>query len=241
MLLLCGAAACANAKADGQTTPPTVNPFSMPMKYLRGPRKPLAVLPDGLIDPTKVNLSGVKGVTPAEQHRAEALVRATVRALPRWSNVSVAKRDGYVPLGDEDRGYEHFVNIGYTIDNYQLDAQRPEDLLYQLEPGHKFKLVAAMYTLKSTITLKNTPDLGGALTQWHVHNSLCVIPGTFNAVGANPDGSCPRGTQLPKVSPVMIHVWIVPNVCGPFAPLMDPLGGDPPPGQLMLCDRVHGS
>jgi hypothetical protein len=39
----------------------------------------------------------------------------------------------------------------------------------------------------------------------------------------------------------MIHVWIVPNPCGPFAALEGIGGGQIKAGQTRLCDHVHGS
>ncbi len=47
------------------------------------PVRPLAVRADGTLDPDRIDLSGVAGVTPAEQKRAEDLLRRTIRALSR--------------------------------------------------------------------------------------------------------------------------------------------------------------
>ena len=44
------------------------------------------------------------------------------------------------------------------------------------------------------------------------------------------------GTEAP-----MIHVWIVPNECGPFAALDGIAGGQVPDGEAILCDHAHGS
>jgi hypothetical protein len=213
------------------------------MDYLKGARRPLAVLPNGHIDPAKVDLGGVAGVTPAEQKRAEDLLRATLLSLPHWSDVNVAKREGYASLEDGGilgRQYVHYVNVAYANDGRQLDPKHPESLVYKVEPGNRLVLAAAMYELEPNVTLKNLPQLGGKLTQWHVHNSICFFPNTFKGKPRNADGSCPDGTELPKTSPVMIHVWSLPNVCGPFATLMDAEGGEMQVGELMMCDRVHG-
>ena len=65
------------------------------------------------------------------------------------------------------------------------------------------------------------PDVGGPLTQWHIHNNLCftddkVAPHVAGLTDANGDCRPP----LVKLLPVpMIHVWIVPHPCGPFAAL----------------------
>lgn len=45
-----------------------------------------------------------------------------------------------------------------------------------------------------------------------------------------------------KLAPVpMIHVWIVPQVCGPFAALEGIGAGQIKPGQQRLCDTVHSN
>jgi hypothetical protein len=39
----------------------------------------------------------------------------------------------------------------------------------------------------------------------------------------------------------MIHVWIIPHECGPFAALEGIAGGRIPDGESRLCDHVHGT
>ena len=39
----------------------------------------------------------------------------------------------------------------------------------------------------------------------------------------------------------MIHVWIAPNECGPFAALDGIGAGQVAPGETVLCDHVHGA
>jgi hypothetical protein len=38
----------------------------------------------------------------------------------------------------------------------------------------------------------------------------------------------------------MVHVWIVPQRCGPFAALEGIGGGQVKAGEVALCDHVHG-
>ena len=52
-------------------------------------------------DPTKpIDLGGTPGVTPAQQARAEQLVRDTLRDLPRYANPATAYADGFRSIGD---------------------------------------------------------------------------------------------------------------------------------------------
>jgi hypothetical protein len=38
----------------------------------------------------------------------------------------------------------------------------------------------------------------------------------------------------------LIHVWIVPHACGPFAALEGVGAGQIAPGETRLCDHAHG-
>jgi len=54
----------------------------------------------------------------------------------------------------------------------------------------------------------------------------------------NAQGQCGFGVKLTPVP--MIHVWIVPNRCGPFAALDGIAAGQIKPGEERLCDHAHG-
>lgn len=203
--------------------------------------RPLAVLSNGRLDPNKIDLGGVSGVTPAQQQRAESLLKQTILAIPKYSDVRAARRDGYISLGDSIRCWEHYVNIEYIMDSNVLDPLHPESLVYKVGPHGGRILSAAMYELAPHTTLKTAPDLGGKLTQWHVHNTLCFKTGTFKGIGQRPDGTCPPPFEKPKDVVPMIHVWIVPKACGPFAALDDLLGGEVAKGSSIACDVTHGS
>lgn len=210
------------------------------MEAITGLRRPLAATPAGQIDPGRIDLGGVAGVNLMEQSRAEALLRTTVERLPAWADRSHALASGFFSIGDGARGYEHLVNLEYMYDQDLLNPDRPESLIYRVRPhGHR-RLVAAMYYLLPGARLASAPELGGRLTQFHVHRLLCLKPGSLTGVSQLPDGSCPPRTTRPKDNTPMIHVWIVPNRCGPFAALTDAGGGEVMPDERVHCDRVHG-
>ena len=65
--------------------------------------------------------------------------------------------------------------------------------------------------------------------QWHVHDNLCFTddPVAPQVAGlTRPDGTCRAAAGQTRESP-MIHVWITPNACGPFAALEGVGAGDP--------------
>jgi hypothetical protein len=196
-------------------------------------------------DPTKpIDLSGVEGVTPEQQARAENLIAITLLRLPKFADPAVAEAAGFRTIGDGFTGHEHYINWDYLDDGRFLDPDHPESLVYEtFRDGRPKQLVAAMFMLGSTDTLDDVPDVGGALTQWHVHEDLCFTdePGNYKVRGlTRPDGTCNPPLVKPAQGP-MIHVWITPHVCGPFASLEGVAGGQIKAGETRLCDHAHGA
>jgi hypothetical protein len=194
-------------------------------------------------DPTKpIDLGGVEGVTPEQQAAAENLIAITLWRLPQWSDPKVAEAAGFHSIGDGFTGYEHLIQWDWINDGAILDPERPESLVYRVDRDGTRTLEAAMYMLPQGETLDTVPELGGKLTQWHIHDDLCFTPGEAPKVrGVTGVGQgCPAG--LVKLDPVpMIHVWIVPHRCGPFAALEGVGGGQIKEGEERLCDHAHGA
>ncbi len=202
-----------------------------------------AAVPSLSYDPTKpIDLSGVAGVTPEQQAAAENLVAINVVRLPQWADYHTAEAAGYHSIGDAGTGFEHFIKWDSINDQVALDPDHPESLVYTPQPDGSKKLVSAMYMLPSTVALTDVPDIGGALMQWHIHDNLCFTtdPVAPQVVGlTDAAGGCRAG--LRKLDPApMIHVWIVPNKCGPFSALEGVGAGQVAAGQTTACDHVHG-
>lgn len=190
----------------------------------------------------QVDLSGVAGVTADEQARAEALVVDTLDKLPQFADQEDAEALGFYSIGDAGTGHEHLINWDYIDDDHVLDPDYPESLVYEVSPGGGRKLVSAMFMLPTGTTLADVPELGGPLTQWHIHDDLCFSddPVSPHVAGiTNVGGECrPPTTKLEPVP--MIHVWIVGHPCGPFAALDGVGAGQIAAGEERLCDQVHG-
>jgi len=190
-------------------------------------------------DPTKpIDLSGVEGVTPEQQATAENVIAVTLHGLPQWADPTYAEANGFRSIGDGFTGIEHLMNEAHMDDDVILDPDVPESLVYDTSGGGR-RLVAAMYMLKRGTPLEQAPDLGGNLIQWHTHDNLC-----YNADGkvrgiTDASGACPAGLVKPVETP-MIHVWLEPHPCGPFAALEGIGGGRIPDGEEVLCDHAHG-
>ena len=203
-----------------------------------------AAVPTVPYDPTlPIDLGGVAGVTPHEQARAENLVAITLIRLPQWSDPATAVAAGFQSIGDAATGFEHYIQWNWINDSDYLDPDHPESLVYIPQPDGTKKLVSAMFMLPDTMTLDQVPDIGGALTQWHIHDNLCftrdlVAPKVAGIVDSS--GGCPASLQKFRPAP-MIHVWITPNKCGPFAALEGVGAGQVQAGQVRACDDVHGA
>lgn len=195
-------------------------------------------------DPTlPIDLGGVDGVTPEQQAFAENLVAVTLRYLPRWSDPTVAEAAGFRSIGDGVTGHEHFVNWAWIDDDVWMDPTRPESLVFEVGPDGTRELAAAMFMLPPAMSLDDIPDWGGPLMQWHVHEDLCytddpVAPRVAAVIPIG--GTCPPGLVAKDPAP-MIHVWIRPHECGPFAALDGIGAGQVRPGEEHLCNHVHGA
>jgi hypothetical protein len=204
--------------------------------------EPLALTPEGTIDAEKVNLGGVAGVTPEEQKRAEDLLKKTIEILPKWNDYKTAEADGFHSIGDGVTGEEHFLHWDWiNDDDHVLDPNYPEALVYKTGPNNSKTLEAAMFILPEKYNLDNAPDIGGALTQYHIHDNLCFTADLAPHVAGltNAQGGC--NPPLVKFNPnIMIHVWIRPNDCGPFAALLGVGAGQIKPGEQRACDHDHG-
>ncbi len=197
-------------------------------------------------DPTMpIDLSGFPGVTPQQQAAAENLVAVTVVRLPQWSDYRVAEAAGFRSIGDGGRtgAHEHFIQWDWINDDVILDPDAPESLVYEVQADGSRRLVSAMYMLPDDVGLDEVPDIGGELMQWHIHDNLCFSsdPEQPRVAGiTDADGNCRPG--LTKFNPAaMIHVWITPHRCGPFAALEGVGAGQILEGEERLCDHLHGA
>ncbi|HEY5873863.1 MAG TPA: hypothetical protein VIT64_01125 [Ilumatobacteraceae bacterium] len=208
-----------------------------------GTAPPPAVVPPVPYDPTKpIDLGGVPGVTPEQQAKAENLIAITLARLPKFADPAVAESLGWRSIGDALTGHEHYINWDLIDDGKVLDPDFPESLVYEVR-GDERTLVSAMFMLPTGSTLDTVPEMGGALMQWHIHDNLCFTPlvdGQARVISVtDSEGSCRIGEKFTPVP--MIHVWITPHPCGPFAALEGVGAGQVKEGEEHACDHLHGA
>jgi hypothetical protein len=165
--------------------------------------------------------------TAAELQAATKLMLDTRAAVTKFASLGVAVAGGYKPMEPPNGEIVHYVNPSYMVDADILDPNHVQSLIYY-NGAHGPVLIGAMYIMPSRAV--DGPDIGGPLTVWHQHSNICFDNATGIAVAfvhsdtfdsTDKSGSCPRGSTL-KLTPQMLHVWLIDNPDGPFASTMAP-------------------
>lgn len=153
-------------------------------------------------------------VTGEQRAAAQQLIDDTIDGMARFSTVESVQAAGYVTIGDGVTGWEHYIHVGHIADGVELDPDRIESVVFKVHPDGTRQLASAMYILDFGKTMDDVPDVAGELTTWHDHQDLCWI-GVRVVATTDARGNCPRGV-FRGTSP-MLHVWMLPHPCGPFA------------------------
>jgi len=235
---------CNAAHEDSHTTPTPVGTTN-PTATTVAPAPTTTAAPSfNDTGASRISLGGFPGVTADQQARAEDLLYRTREKLPKFALTKTALENGFTSIQDAGTGVEHYINWSYINDEHELNPDYPESLVYQVGAGGKRTLVSAMYMVGDEYDLATVPDVGGALTQWHIHNNLCfdqdpAVTGVTRVVGVTSEnGPCSFGIKL-NPNP-MLHVWLIPQKCGPFAALEGVGAGQVIAGESRLCDEAHG-
>jgi hypothetical protein len=193
-----------------------------------------------------VNLSGIQGFTAEQGQRALALISNSQRDLPSFASYQAALNAGYVSIGDSGSGFEHMIKYSLLNDGRFLDTTAPESLVYKVT-GTARTLVSAMFIASAGMASNDITltSYAGGLIQWHTHNNLCwkSVNGVPKVVGVvDGAGNCPAGSVLQTNGAPMVHVWITPHACGPFAALEGQGAGvadEPDSVRVDKCNAGH--
>lgn len=198
-------------------------------------------------DPTQsIDVSGVEGVSVEQELRATKLIEDTLRELPRFADTADALAAGYVSIGDEGTGDEHFIKGDLIDDDTILDPTAPESLVYNVGANGERTLAGAMFIASPRPADDPTlTEWAGPLMTWHKHDNLCWsldAAGNAQVVGLVDElGNCARGNRAGGESP-MVHVWIQPHPCGVFAALEGVGAGTaavPEDERVDMCNAPH--
>ncbi|HET6781230.1 MAG TPA: hypothetical protein VFH67_03945 [bacterium] len=153
--------------------------------------------------------------TPDQVAAADKLLRDVKASLTHYIDVSAAEAGGYrqtTPYRFLRWGPAHFHNYAYNRDDGVLDPRRPESLVYFKLPRGQVVLIGAMFLAPKG----KGPRPGGSMTEWHVHNNLCITA-TGSVALSNGQGRCPPGAFFIGDAVEMMHVWTFNHPDGPFA------------------------
>lgn len=157
--------------------------------------------------------------TSEQQAAADRLRAATITAVRRWASQDTARSDGFKPITPVLNGLQHWHNQRFFTDGRVLEPTAPEELIYA-STSRGPVLVAAMFLMERLGD--KGPQIGGPLTVWHDHEDLCFsTDGRVVGFHRPPRLTCPPGSVNQR-TPEMLHVWVVDNPAGPFAPEMEP-------------------
>lgn len=153
--------------------------------------------------------------TAAQVVAAGQLIEATEASLVRYQSVRAAFAAGYTYVL-RTNGEEHLLYDGPNPAYDGLNPQTPSSLVYAIDvPHHAPILLGAMYIEPARV---NGPQIGGSLTRWHSHLTMCDgVKPTIAGFGVQLRGSCDAATWTPRYTGQMLHVWVVPYPGGVFS------------------------
>jgi hypothetical protein len=168
---------------------------------------------DGLPD---MKMYGSTAPATANQVIAAAnLIEQTRASLARYKNVKAAFAAGYTYIL-RTNGEEHLLYNGPSPAYAGLNPQHPSSLVYAIDVRHHAPiLLGAMYIMAGNA---NGPQIGGGLTRWHSHLTICRDnKPTIAAFNVALRGACNPATWHDQYTSQMLHVWVVPYRGGPFS------------------------
>ena len=113
-------------------------------------------------------------------------------------------------------GEEHLLYDGNDNAYAGLNPQDPSSLVYATDvPHHAPILLGAMYIMPDR---QNGPQVGGSLTRWHSHLTVCRDDKpTIAGFGVQLRGTCNPSSWQDSYTSQMLHVWVVPYPGGVFS------------------------
>ncbi|MCC5950553.1 MAG: S-layer homology domain-containing protein [Acidimicrobiia bacterium] len=157
-------------------------------------------------------------ITPQQQAAADQLVEDVTEYLEEnLATVNDAIAAGYVMIAPPFGGAgAHWLNVEYFTDGIVLDPARPESLMYASDGT----VEGAMFLMESVGD--PGPMIGGCLTVWHSHDNLCYTAPPAeggSVIGFTDMGAGCWPPSMLRVTPEMLHVWVIDHPGGPFAGL----------------------
>lgn len=142
-----------------------------------------------------IELTPMRRPSDDDWARADRLVAAAREAAQKYTDVTVAERDGYRPFAAMVPGQKviHYTNARRAFRaRSSFDPAAPPSLLYARAADGTLTLHGVMYTAAPDATLDELDarvPLGVA--QWHRHVNICLAP-----AGSSPAAYAGRGAKF---------------------------------------------
>ncbi len=144
----------------------------------------------------------------SDEAAAQTLVASVDTGIAKYSKLSSAIADGYVPATNPNGYVVHYARWSTVLAGDVLDANHPSSLVYANTRSGPV-LLGAMFLGPGPC--RPGPDVAGPLTQWHAHANLC-LSATHEVVGqSNAGGQCSVGVHNTNTY-FMMHVWVAPSL-----------------------------
>lgn len=169
-----------------------------------GNLKGATVMSDGMVmAPVSNRVPG-----PADRSAAQKLVGSVSAGIAKYSNLSAAIADGYVPATNPNGYVVHYANWEVVRAGDVLDPNTPSSLVYANTVSGPV-LLGAMFL--GPAPCRPGPDVAGPLTQWHAHANLCLSVAHVVVGRSNASGQCVVGSHNTNTY-FMMHVWTAPSL-----------------------------
>jgi hypothetical protein len=146
--------------------------------------------------------------TATDEAAAQKLVASVSTGIAKYSKLSTAVADGYVPATNPNGYVVHYAKWSTVLAGDVLDANQPSSLVYANTRSGPV-LLGAMFLGPGPC--RPGPDVAGPLTQWHAHANLC-LSATHEVVGqSSAGGQCAVGVHNTNTY-FMMHVWVAPSL-----------------------------
>jgi hypothetical protein len=153
----------------------------------------------------------VAAITYAELlHTSDQLVTAR-NATAKYQDVRVAEAEGYRAVGPYVPGMGmHYLRHGRPD---KFSVTEPPILLYERDvtAPNGLRLVGVSYLLVAPAGPDGQPTespFPKALTNWHKHNNVCVLPDNSASTDLTEAQCRAKGGQFTNETSWMVHAWI---------------------------------
>ena len=170
-----------------------------------------------------MRMTDLRPSNPADQQRADDIVRRLRASIEKYQDYRVALADGYkIFMPNAKTPMKHFTNWRYAMRaGWRFDPEHPTSLLYE-QHGDSYKLVGAMFTAPKRYGEEQLDQrVPLSVAQWHEHVDFCKAPkgseneyfgktprfGLLGSITSKEECDAAGGKFYPVLFNWMVHVY----------------------------------